>query len=321
MNRRYFLQCLGISTFSYGLSWIIGCERAPTLTVELHQWVGYETLYLARYFNWLPESVSFHDDLTLGESLAALRSGKADAACMTLDEMLHARASGLPLSAALVFDVSAGADMVMARPEIETLADLKEKRIGLDPETVGNLVFIKLLEAAELPPSAVIKVDLPPAMQLDAWRRGEVDAVITYQPFATSLMHEGAHNLFDSRAMPNTIVGVLAVRHDHPKVLPLIRTVVAAHFRALDYIHNNEEDSISRLSVHDNITPEEVRLALASVTLPSLDANRGYLLGNRPILAQIARNLSRLMVRHGLLAKEDDLQDLILPYALPNDEW
>jgi NitT/TauT family transport system substrate-binding protein len=281
--------------------------------------VGYETLYLAREFNWLPATIIFHDDLTLGESLTALASGEADAACMTLDEMLHARASGLPLAAALVFDISAGADMVMVRPEINALTELANKRIGFDPDAVGALVFAKLMEVAGLPPTAVIQIDLPPAEQIVAWRRGEVDAVITYEPIASALMHEGAQNIFDSRQMPDTIIGVLAVRHDRRDVLPLLRTLIATHFRALNYIHSNKEDSIRRLSVHDGISPEELRLALASITLPSLAANRGYLLGSNPGLVTAAKKLSRMMVRYGLLSQEDDLQNLILPDALPDD--
>jgi NitT/TauT family transport system substrate-binding protein len=241
---------------------------------------------------------------------------------MTLDEMLLARASGLPLSAALVFDISAGADMVMARPEIKTLDGLKNKRIGFDRNAVGALVFAKLLEVSELSPSSVTQVDLPPAKQLEAWRNGEVDAVITYEPIASALTHAGAgaHNLFDSRQMPETIIGVLAVRHDRLEVMPHIRTLIEVHFRALDYIHSNEEDTIRRLSVHDGITPEEVRLALASIILPSLSANRGYLLGAKPGLVAAASNLSRTMVRYGLLAQQDDLQNLILTDTLPKNE-
>jgi NitT/TauT family transport system substrate-binding protein len=320
MNRRRFLQQLGLTAFATGLPWFVGCGKAPTLTVAIHPWVGYETLYLARDFNWLPARIQLSDYLVLGESLAALQSGAADAACLTLDEMLRARAAGLPLSAALVFNMSAGADRVMARPEIETLADLANKRIGFDPSSVGALVFAKLLDAAGLSPSAVTQVNLPPAKQLDAWRRGEVDAVVTYEPIATALAHEGAQDLFDSRQMPDTIIDVLAVRRDHQEILPLLRTLVAIHFRALDYIHGNEEDAVQRISVRDEISPQEVRQALAGVTFPTLAANRGYLFGEESGLVLAARDLSRLMVRYGLLPREDNLQNLVLPDALPEDK-
>lgn len=319
MNRRRFLQHLSLTAATTCLPWFGSCGKAPTLTVAIHPWMGYETLYLARDLNWLPARIQLSDHPILGESLAALRSGAADAACLTLDEMLRARASGLPLSAALVFGVSAGADMVLARSEIETLADLANKRIGFDPDADGALVFAKLMEAAALHPSAVTQINLPPAKQLDAWRKGDVDAVVTYEPIASALKREGAQDLFDSRQMPDTIIHVLALHRDHQEVLPLLRTLIAIHFRALDYIRGNEEDAIQRISVRDEISPREVRQALAGVNLPTLSANRGYLLGKEPGLARAARALSRLMVRYGLLTREDDLQNLVLPDGLPEN--
>lgn len=316
-HRRRFLQQLGLAAFAAGLPWLNGCSKSSTLTVALHLWVGYEPLYLARDFNWLPPTIVLREDATLGDSLTALRSGAVDAACMTLDEMLRARAVGLPLSAALVFDVSAGADMVLARPEIATLADLKQKRIGFDPGAVGALVFAKLLEAANLTEDMVIPLATPPAMQLEAWRKGDVDAVITYEPFASSLLTEGAKSLYDSRQMPDTIIDVLAVRHDRDAALPLLHTLANAHFRALDYFRGNREDTIRRIAARESISREQARLALASVTLPTLAANHGYLHGEKPGLIHAAGELSRLMVKHGLLAREDNLQQLILPDALP----
>jgi NitT/TauT family transport system substrate-binding protein len=320
MDRRRFLQHLGLTAVATGLPWFGGCGKAPTLTVAIHPWVGYETLYLARDLNWLPDRIRLNDYALLSESLAALRSGEAEAACLTLDELLRERASGIPLSAVLVFGVSAGADMVMARPEIETLADLVGKRIGYDPDADGALVFARLMETAGLDSSQVTQVNLPPAEQVDGWRRGEVDAVITYEPIASAVMREGARNLFDSRQMPETIIHVLALHRDHLAVLPLLRTLVEIHFRAFDYMRGNEEDAIQRISLRDEISPQEVRQALAGVILPTLAANHRYLVGSEPDLVRAAGNLSQLMVRYGLLAKEDDLQNLVLPDALPEQK-
>jgi len=319
MKRCCLLEYLALACAA-GLLWLAACAPQLTLVVAVHPWVGYEPLYLASDFKWLPDAIRLREDKILGESLAALQSGEADAACMTLDEMLHARATGLPLSAALVFDVSAGADMVLARPEIRSLADLAHKRIGFDRNALGALVFEKLLEAASLPASDLIQVDLPPDSQLEAWRRHEVDAVITYEPMASVFLREGAHNLFDSRKMPDTIIDVLAVRRDRPRVFPLIQALAASHFRALEHMRTNEEDALFRISAREGLGPEEARRMLAAVILPSLAANRAYLGGDDPGLVRAAKTLSVLMARRGLLAREDDLAELILPGALPSEE-
>jgi NitT/TauT family transport system substrate-binding protein len=300
--------------------WLVACTPPSKLKVGIHPWVGYESLYIARELKWLPDRVQLHDGNSVADSLAALRSGEAAAACLTLDEMLRARADGLPLSAALVFDVSAGADVVLARPEIRTLSDLAHKRIGFDPATLGALVFEKLLQAAELTASEVVQLNIAPDKQLDAWRNNEVDVVITYEPNATAIHRAGAHQLFDSRQMPDVIIDVLAVRRDRPDVLPLIRNLIATHFRALDYMRTHEQDFLLRIAAREGVTPEESRRMLAGVSLPSLAANRSYLAGGHSRLLRAAGELSTLMVRRGLLAKEDDLDQLTLLAGLPSEE-
>jgi len=319
-DRRLFLRNLGLIAAAANMLWLAPCTKAQPLVVALHPGVGHETLYLAQELKWLPDRVQLRDDKTLGESLAALQSGQAVAACMTLDEMLRGRAAGIPLSAALVIDISAGAHMVLARPGIRNLAGLLHKRIGFDRDALGALVLGELLERAGMPASAIIPVDLPPVRQLDAWRRKEVDAVITYEPMATPFMLEGARNVFDSRQMPDTIIDLLAVRRDRTVVFALVRALTASHFRALDHMHTNEQDALYRISARAGVSPGEVQRMLAGVTFPSLASNRNFLMGGNARLVQAARTLSTLMVQRGLLAREDDLDKLIMPGALPPDE-
>lgn len=320
MKRTRLFAWLCAVAAALGLLLVASCSPQKTLTVAVHPWVGYEALYLARDLKWLPETIQLRDNNTLDESLAALKSGQADAACMTLDEMLRARADGLPLSAALVFDVSAGADAVLAGTEIKGLSDLAHKRIGYDRNALGAMVFEKLLEAAKLSASDVIQIDLPPDRQLDAWTRNEVDVVITYEPMVTAFLRKGAHSLFDSRQMPDAIIDVLAVRRDRPGKEHLLQTLAAAHFRALEHMRTNEQDALFRIAAREKVSPEEARRMLAGVTFPSLAANRAYLGGGDARLLRASKALSELMTRRGLLAREDDLKELLMPGILPGEE-
>jgi NitT/TauT family transport system substrate-binding protein len=316
MRRRRFLACLA----SLPVPFFSACESAPPLTVCVHPWIGYETLVLAREFNWLPAEVRLHDVSDASGSLAALRAGQVDAACLTLDEALRARAFGLPLSVALVFDVSTGGDVVLARPSIHSLAGLAGKRVGLERGTVAALVLDKLQEVAGIPAAALALVDLPPNRQLAAWRSGAVDAVVTYEPTATRLVREGARRLFDSRQMPDAIFDVLAVRADRAfGRSAALEALLAAHFRALEHLRVNREDAVYRVAAHQGITPDEVRQVLAGVALPSLPANRAYLAAHDIRLSQAARMLCALMVRHGLLPREDSLAGLVRPDWLPRE--
>ncbi|MFA7267925.1 MAG: ABC transporter substrate-binding protein [Sterolibacterium sp.] len=322
MRRRQFLSGLTSYTALASAAWLTACAPTPPLTVAIYPWIGYETLYLADEFDWLPASVRLQQGRTASDSLAALQAGQVDAACLTLDEVLRVRATGMPLTVALVFDVSAGADIVLARPTIHRLADLAGKRIGFEQNALGALMFNKLLDAAQLPASALTPVDLPPDRQLAAWRNHEVDVVVTYEPFATLLQHEGAQHLFDTRQIPDTVFDVLAVRTDRAKDRQAnLRALLVGHFRAIKHLRTNRLDAIYRIAAHQGIKPNEVQQALAGVVLPTLPTNRNYYLASHDArLTRAARTLSALMVQRGLLPREDTLEGLLTPDWLPREE-
>ncbi|MDH4284039.1 MAG: ABC transporter substrate-binding protein [Gallionellaceae bacterium] len=319
MSRRVFLSHLISLPALAAAPWLFGCSQPHPFVAGIHPWIGYETLNLAREFRWLPAGVHFRDGKDTSDTLAALNIGELDAACLTLDETLVARTMGVPLTAVLVFDVSAGSDMVLARPPIKNLADLAGKRLGVEQSTVGELVLEKLLEAAKLPASALTLVNLPVGQQqIDAWQSNEVDVIITYEPVASKLLHLGALRLFDSRQMPDTILDVFAVRIDRAQShKAALKALIAAHFRALAHLQANREDAIYRIAAHQKISVDDVRRALSGVMLPSLVANHEYLSSKEGKLIQAANEISRLMVRQGRLQRNDALDGLISPDWLP----
>lgn len=322
MNRRESFSCIAYLSALAAMPWLSGCTQAQPLAVGIHPWIGYETLGLAREFHWLPAGAQVRDGKDASDTMAALNAGGLDAACLTLDEVLVARAMGVPLTAILVFDVSAGADMVLARPSIRNLTGLSGKRLGVEQSAVGGLVLERLLELAKLPAAALTLISLPVGQQqIEAWQNNEVDAVVTYEPTASKLLHLGARRLFDSRQMPDTIFDVFAVRADRaPGRKATLKALVAAHFRALAHLQTNREDAIYRIAAHQKISVNDARQALSGVVLPSLVANYEYLSGKKGKLIQAASEISRLMVRQGRLQRNDTFDSLLSPDWLPSYE-
>ena len=321
MQRRSFLGCLASLATLCAIPVLPGCGPERPLAVGIHPWIGYETLHLCRDLGWLPAGVRLAEGRSAIDSLLALGEGRVEAACLTLDEVLRARSEGLPLTIALVFDVSAGADAVLAAPSIKTLADLAGKRIGVEQNAVGSIVLKQLLAEAGLPATAVTVVDLPVDRQLEAWRQGAVDALVTYDPTANELRRQGARLIFDSRRMPDTIFDVLALRTDLLRDRQtLVKALVASHFQALEHVRVNRQDAIYRIATHQGITPDEVVRSLGGITLPSLTVNRAYLANPGGRFAQAARSLSALMANQGLLPREDSLERLFSAAWLPPTE-
>ncbi len=317
MQRRAFLlrlAALGAASVTAG-----GCASGAPLTVGIHPWPGYEPLYLARAFGWLPEGVSLREGQAAGDSVAALRAGAVDAAALTLDEVLVARASGVRLTLVLVFDSSVGADVVMARSPIQRPADIAGRRVAVEHGAVGEIVLSKLLDAAGLRDSDVTVLELPPDRQLEAWRAGEIDVAIGYEPSSSLLGREGARRIFDSRSFPGIIFDVLAVRHDRLSgQRSRIDALLAGHFRALNHLRVNREDALRRIAAWRGLSFEETERSFAGLSLPDVAGNRSHFdpSGKRGIL-KAARELNALMLRTGRLSVADDLVELIDPSFLP----
>ncbi len=314
LRRSFLLQTLALAAAPV---WLAACSRERTLALGIHPWIGYESIYLAREFGWLPTGIDLHEGKVAQDTLAALQAGRLDAACLTLDEVLSARAAGVALTVVLVFDVSAGADVLLARPGIPRLEDLAGKRIAVERSAVGGLMLAQALEAAGLAAEAVTVLDLRQDAMPDAWRAGRIDAAICYEPTASLLRREGAVALFDSRRLPDTIYDVLAVRGDRlPGREEALRALIAAHFRGLEHVRRNREDALYRIAQRQGVHVAEVRRALAGVSLPDAGGNRHHFMGP---LDAAARRLNALMVQHGLLPRTDGLQALFDPSHLPGE--
>lgn len=172
---------------------LAGCGPARKLRIASHVWPGYELMFLARSLGWLDERrASLLETASATASMQAIADGRADGAALTLDEVLRVRADGVPLSVVLVFDISAGADVLLARPGIESLAGLKGRRIGFEQGAVGTLMLDHALREAGLAAGEVVQVPLPFDRHEAAWREGALDALITFEPVAGRLVGAGA---------------------------------------------------------------------------------------------------------------------------------
>jgi NitT/TauT family transport system substrate-binding protein len=315
MQRREFL---GLS-IAAGLSTVglPGCSGSSPLSFGIHPWIGYEPLYLAHDFNWLPTTVELRPGTSATDSMDGLLSGALDGAALTLDEAIRVLSRGLELVVVAVADVSAGADVLMVKPAINGLPALRGQRIAVELNGVSGIMLFKILEVAGLGQDEVIKVDMPVSQHADAWSRGDVDASVCYEPTASMIESLGGVRLFDSSDIPETIFDVLVVtREMAEKHRSAVRDLVSAHFAGLQHLVRNMHDSVYRVADRQGIDPDEVRSALATVMLPDLAANQRYLRAAGPI-ENIAASLSRLMLAEGMIDRNPGIQRLSDASFLP----
>lgn len=303
------------------LALLASCTKAPgpPLRVATIPWPGYESIHLAQSLGQIDTAqVRLVQLVSASQASKSLRSAAVDAALLTLDETLSLVQEGADLRVVLVMDVSDGADVVMARPEIAALQDLRGKRIGVETGAIGAVMLDAMLTAADLTAAELRVIDMPVNEHDDAYRNGKVDAVVTFEPARTTLLGQGAHVLFDSRRIPGRIIDVLAVRVEalttHPQAL---RALIAAHFKALEYLARQPQDAAQRLAPFLGVAPNLVLPQFAGLKLPSLAENHAELSGPTPPLARKAAELADLMLRQRLLRSRVNVDQLVEPKFLP----
>lgn len=278
---------------------------------------------LARALGWFDEQqVKLVETGSATDSLKLLEQGKIDGAGLTLDEVLRAREMGIPLSVLLVCDISAGADVLLVRPDIKTLADLRGRRVGVEDGALGALMLYQVLQSAGLSIDQVKPVSLTVDQHVQAWKRGEIDAVITYEPAAKQILAMGGGRLFDSRQIPDVILDVLAVRTSvldsaHAAAL---RQLVAAHLRALHHIDSNPEDAAYRMAARFKLPPDQVLAEFKGLVMPDLENNIRLIATSTPQVLKSASAIADVMRKAGILHRQANFEELLRGEFLPRDD-
>ena len=110
-----WLACVG------ALTGLMACSEPPQppLVVGLNTWVGYDPLVLARDRGLADaRQVKVVELISSAEALRHLRNGLLDAAGLTMDEALRLVDSGFDVRIVALLDTSAGADVVVAAPQV-----------------------------------------------------------------------------------------------------------------------------------------------------------------------------------------------------------
>jgi NitT/TauT family transport system substrate-binding protein len=249
--------------------------------------------------------------------ISALGSGRLEAAALTMDEMLTARANGVDLRAVLVFDLSEGADVVLAKPPLRTVEALKGKVVAVEEGAVGAVMLAAMLEGSGLSLESVEKAPMALNDSLAVFRSSKVDAIVTAEPWAGQLEAAGAVRLFDSSAVPGRIIDVLAAHastiENHPRAL---RKLAAAHFVAQRRFQSDLSRSAGLMATRLGLAPGAVANAFRGLKLPNVAENRALLSPGGAAQAP-TQALMAVMLRNGLLKRPLDVSHVFDPQFLP----
>lgn len=273
----------------------------PPLKLGISPWPPYEFLHLARekgFFAQEGVEVKIVEFTSMDDAGRAFDHGQIDGGMFSLFEMLRVRDQAeRNLQVILAIDSSDGADAVLARPGLDSVAALRGRRIGIDLGPLSFYLLDRALATAGLTLDDVELKHMVDPAQEDNLRQGHVDAVVSYPPTRTTIELAGlARPIFTSSQIPREIVDVMAmeeslVRQRRKECVAVIR----AFYRAVEFARTNPDEAMRIMAQREHIDPQAFRQALhAGITLVPLDQQPAYL-GSQSVLPGAADRASQLL--------------------------
>lgn len=317
-TRRHWLHAGGLLLLGgAAVPMLAGCQPVPAapLALGLNAWVGYDPLVLARERGLIDtRAVKVIELSSSSETLRHFRNRLLDAAALTLDEALRLADEGFDPRVVAVLSASAGADVVMAVPEVRNLAGLRGCTVAVEATTVGALMLQRLLQAARLQPGDVKVMNVEATQHLALLRGDRAQVSVSYEPLAGALREAGLVSIFDSRQMPGDIVDVLLVHADVLQTRPeQVQALVAGWQRGLVAVQQAPDASAALLAPGADLTPTQYLASFKGLDFYSAEQSLVWLSGQPKALGQASQGLALTLQAMGLIRESPDWGRLLAP--------
>lgn len=189
--------------------------QAEPLRVAYSDWPGYTVMEVAKQKNWYKEAgleveLVWFDYLP---SIDAFSAGKVDGVCIVATDALVMGANGGKSKIIALLDYSEGSDMIIGAPGINSIKDLKGKKIGVEVTLVDHLLLMEALKRNGLTQDDVTLVNTATNETPQALASGGVAAIGAWYPISGQALKQvaGSKKLFTSADVKGLIYDVLAV--------------------------------------------------------------------------------------------------------------
>src|SRR6478609_2314343 len=235
----------------------------PTLKIAYSDWPGWVAWEVAIQKGWFKEAgvnVEFKW-FDYVPSMDAFTANKVDAVAVTNGDALVTGNGGGKSVCIVANDYSDGNDMIVAKPGIKSMTELKGKKIGVEVGFVDHLLLLNALKANKMTEKDVKIVNVKTDDTPNALKSGTVDAIGAWQPNSGAALKElpGSTPIYTSADVKGLIYDHLCVS---PRSLAENRAewlkVVKVWFRVADFIANpaNLDEAAKIMSARVGLTPD-----------------------------------------------------------------
>ena len=263
------------------LGFALTAHAAEPLKIGYSDWPGWVAWQVAIDKGWFKEAdvnVKF-EWFDYSASMDAFTAGKIDAVLMTNGDALVTGAGGARSTMILITDYSNGNDMILAKPGIKSVSDLKGKKVAVETGLVEHLLLRNAMKKAGMKAGDIEIVNSKTNEMPQMLASKDIVAVGAWEPIAGQARKAapGAKAIYTSADEPGLIYDVLAV---NPSSVNAHRAewqkVVKLWDRVVSYIEDpkTQADAVKIMAARSGISTAEYLPLLKGTKLLSLEEGR-----------------------------------------------
>jgi NitT/TauT family transport system substrate-binding protein len=241
----------------------------------------------------------------------AIASGDIQCAATTVETWISWNANGVATKQIFQLDKSYGADGMATRGNIAKIADLKGKTIGSQaPGTSPYFVMAWMLKKNGLTPKDVTVVSIDPGPAAQAFLAGQYDAVMTYEPYLSSI-----------RAKPDA-GKIIATTLEYPVVMDTFgctpkylaengraaRAMTQSYFQALEMIAKEPQKSYEIMGADVKQSAEQFANSAKYLHWQDRGANQKFFAGE---LQAFLKEAGQILLEIGIIKSMPDVNSTI----------
>lgn len=318
MNHR-LASLLGV--FSLFLSVVAApVSAAGKLVVGHDVWIGYAGVFIA-------DSKGFFKDAGLdvelkrfpgpGDSPPALIAGHLDLVLTTLHNLVLVAGNepGVKVQLVYLIDSSNGADGIVSKTSINSVADLKGKKVAVTIGEANEFFLITALEKAGLKMTDVQPINVSADDAGAAFLSGNVDAAVTWEPWLTKATAGGGKVLYSSKDLPDLIINAIVSTEKTLQGRPDdVRAFVTAVDRGVQFLKDQPQEGIEIVAKKLEVSVDDCKGMLAGDKIYSI-ADNTALIGKFEggSIEALMSNISTFLADRQLTKSKPDVKSLVDP--------
>jgi NitT/TauT family transport system substrate-binding protein len=283
------------------------------VTIGISGWTGFAPLTLAKEAgifkkNGLQVSIK---KIPQKDRHLAIASGDIQCAATTVETWIVWNANGIATKQIFQMDKSYGADGLVVRNDIRSIADLKGKTVAASaPGTAPYFTLAWFLKKNGLSVKDVKVVNLEPGPAAQAFVAGQNDAAMTYEPYLSTVRENPSAGkilatTLDYPMVMDTFGCTPRFLDEYPKAA---RALVESYFEALELIAKDEKKAFEIMGADVKQTGEQFANSANYLRWQDREANRRFFAGEFETFSTEAADL---LLELGIIKQKPDLKSIV----------